>query len=137
MVDSVSILTPRGIFLEPNMFGTLIISYVFLLLIVFVAFINIYSVDKQEFLINKQKCFEIKYKIPFIVMYSKDKHFVSKKTLILELIGYLISIIVVIIFSISLTLEETPAFILLGVCALIVIVFGFVTGYMYGKTKTK
>lgn len=135
MVELVHILTRTEILLESNMLGTLIISYVFLLLILFVSFINIYSADKHEFLYNKQKCIEFKHKVPFIIMYSKEKHIVSKKTFVLEIIGYLILFISISVFLYSLKQEVTVSYILLAAIAALVVVFGCITGSIYGKTR--
>ena len=68
-------------------------------------------------------------------MYSKEKQIVSKKTFVLEIIGYLLSIISVIVFVFSLKQEVTISYILLGILAFLVISFGCVTGSMYGKIK--
>lgn len=135
MVELAHILTRTEILLESSMLGTLITLYSFLLLIVFVSFLNIYSVDKFEFLNNKQRCWEFKFKLFFVIMYSKEKHIVSKKTLVLELIGYLILVSSIIVFICSLKQDVTIAFILLGIVALIIFIFGCVTGAMYGKIK--
>lgn len=126
---------PTEKLLVSDMLGTLIISYVFLILLLFVAFLNIFEIDRYEFINNRQSCFEVKHKLPFIIMYSPNKYFISKKTFVLELIGYLIllSLISVAVISI-LFLGVDPAFILLGIFTLIVCVFGCITGSMYRKT---
>lgn len=133
MVDLVHILTQMEILLESSMLGILITLYLFLVLVIFVSFVNIYSVDKFEFLNNQQNCFEFKHKLFFIIMYSKEKHIISKKTFISELIGYLILIISIIVFVCSLKQDVTTAFILLGIVSLIIFTFGCITGGMYGK----
>lgn len=135
MVDLVLILTQTEILLESSMLGTLIASYLFLVLVIFVSFVNIYSVDKFEFLNNQQNCFEFKHKLFFVIMYSKEKHIVSKKTFISELIGYLISITSIIVFICSLNQDVTTAFILLGIVALVIFTFACITGGMYRKIK--
>ena len=135
MLDLVRILTKTEILLESSMFGTMIASYLMLIMVLIVSFVNIYSVDKFEFLNNQQNCFEFKHKLFFIIMYSKEKHIVSKKTLISELIGYLISFISIIVFICSLSLDVTKSFILLGIVALLIFTFGFITGGMYRKIK--
>ena len=135
MVESVLTLTRMGTLLDSDMFCTLIGSYIFLLAILFVSFLNIYSVDKYEFLNNKQKCFEFSYKMFFIIMYSREKHIISKKTFILEMIGYLLVIVSFIIFLVSLGRDVRTAFMLLGINSLLVIAFGCVTGGMYKKNK--
>ena len=135
MVDLAHNLIQTEILLESSMFGTLIASYLFLLSVIFVSFLNIYSVDKFEFLNNQQNCLEFKHKLFFVIMYSKEKHIVSKKTFISELAGYLISITSIIVFVCSLKQNVTTAFILLGIVALVTFTFGCITGGMYGKIK--
>lgn len=135
MVDLAHNLIQTEILLESSMLGTLIASYLFLLLVIFVSFLNIYSVDKFEFLNNKQKCLEFKHKLFFVIMYSKEKHIVSKKTFISELIGYLIVIASIIVFICSLKQDVTTAFILLAIVALVIFTFGCITGGMYRKIK--
>lgn len=135
MADLAHNLTQTEILLESSMLGTLIASYLFLLMVIFVSFLNIYSVDKFEFLNNQQKCLEFKYKLFFVIMYSKEKHIVSKKTFISELIGYLISITSIIVFICSLNQDVTTAFILLGIVSLVIFTFGCITGGMYKKIK--
>ena len=135
MVESIYFLTKTETLLDSNMLGTLILSYVFLLFILFVSFLNIYSVDKNEFLYNKQKCFEFKHKMRFIIMYSKVKNIVSKKTFILEILGYLLLILSIIIFIYSLQQKVTTAFVLLGIVTFLFLLFGCITGYIYAKIK--
>lgn len=137
MLELASIFTRTVILMESSMLGTLIASYLFLLSIMFVSFLNIYSVDKYEFLSNQQKCWEFNYKLFFVIMYSKEKHIVSKKTLISESIGYLISISSIIVFIFSLKQEVATSFVLLGIVALVVFAFGCITGVMYRKIKNK
>ena len=138
MVDLAHILTQAVILLESSMLGVLIAAYAFLLLIIFVSFLNIYLVDKFEFLNNQQKCLESKYKLFFVIMYSKEKHIVSKKTLISELIGYLLSIAAITAFICSLKQNVTTAFVILGIVTLAIFTFGCISGGMYGKiTKRK
>ena len=135
MADLAHNLIQTEILLESSMLGALIASYLFLLLVIFVSFLNIYSVDKFEFLNNQQKCLEFKHKLFFVIMYSKEKHIVSKKTFISELIGYLIVIASIIVFICSLKQDVTTAFILLAIVALVIFTFGCITGGMYIKIK--
>lgn len=135
MEDLAHNLIQTEILLESSMLGTLIASYLFLLLVIFVSFLNIHSVDKFEFLNNQQKCLEFKHKLFFVIMYSKEKHIVSKKTFISELIGYLIVIASIIVFICSLKQDVTIAFILLAIVALVIFTFGCITGGMYRKIK--
>ena len=135
MEDLAHNLIQTEILLESSMLGTLIASYLFLLLVIFVSFLNIYSVDNFEFLNNQQKCLEFKHKLFFVIMYSKEKHIVSKKTFISELIGCLIVIASIIVFICSLKQDVTIAFILLAIVALVIFTFGCITGGMYRKIK--
>ena len=70
MVDLAHNLIQTEILLESSMLGTLIASYLFLLLVIFVSFLNIYSVDKFEFLNNQQKCLEFKPNIFLFYLFS-------------------------------------------------------------------
>ena len=135
MVDLAMFLTRTVTSLESDMFGALICSYCFLGFILLVSFVNIYSVDKYEFLHNMQSCFDIKYKLPFIIQYSKNKHVISVKTFRMELIGYAVLLLVIALFCVSLFLGTDLALILLGISSLIVLIFGCVTGWQYRKTK--
>ena len=135
MLDLAQVLTQTEILLDSDMLGTIIASYFFLLLIILESFLNIYAVDKFEFLYNKQKSFfEFKHKLFFIIMYSKEKHIISKKTFITEIIGYCLFILSMIMFVISLYKDVTKAIILLGIVAVFIFTFGCITGDMYGKT---
>lgn len=135
MVELVNIIILTEILLESSMLGTLIAAYIFLIPVIFVSFLNIYSVDKYEYLNHKQKCIQFKHKIFFVIMYSKNKHIVSKKTLITELIGYILSIASITSLVFSLNQDVDTAFIMLGVVYLVVLTFGCVTGGMYHKIR--
>ena len=138
MLELVQLLTQTEILLDSDMLGTIIASYFFLLLIILESFLNIYAVDKYEFLYNKQKSFfEFKHKLFFIIMYSKEKHIISKKTFITEIICYCLFILSVIMFVISLYKDVIKAIILLGILAVFIFTFGCITGHMYGQTKKK
>ena len=135
MLDLAQVLTQTEILLDSDMLGTIIASYFFLSLILIVSFLNICSVDEYEFLNNKQKSFfEFKHKLFFIIMYSKEKHIISKKTFITEVIGYCLFVLSVIIFVISLYKDIIIAFILLGILAVFIFTFGCITGHMNQQT---
>lgn len=135
MLELTQLLTQTEVLLDSDILGTIIASYFFLSLILFVSFVNIYSVDKYEFLYNKQKSFfEFKHKLFFIIMYSKEKHIISKKTFITEVIGYCLFILSVIMFVISLYKDIIIAFILLGILAVFIFTFGCITGHMVRQT---
>ena len=87
-------------------------------------FLNIYSVDKYEYLNYKQYIIEFKHKLFFVIMYSKNKRLISRKTLILEIVAYLLTFTSIIICVCSLSQTVDTALILLGI-----IYFG---GLFYG-----
>lgn len=135
MLNLAQVLTQTEILLDSDMLGTIIASYFFLSLILIVSFLNICSVDEYEFLNNKQKSFfEFKHKLFFIITYSKEKHIISKKTFITEVIGYCLFILSVIMFVISLYKDVTKAIILLGIVAVFIFTFGCITGHMNQQT---
>lgn len=135
MVGSVMFLTQTDILLGSDIFSTVCGGYFFLLCILFVSFVNIYSVDKYEFLNNIQSCFDVRHKLPFIIQYSKNKSVISKKTFRMELMGYAVLLIMVMLFCISLFVNTKSALVLLGTSSSIVLVFGCITGNQYRKTK--
>lgn len=138
MLEQAQLLTQTEILLDSDILGTFIGFYIFLLIVLFVSFLNICSVDEYEFLNNKQKSFfEFKHKLFFIIMYSKEKHIISKKTFITEVIGYCLFVLSVIIFVISLYKDIIIAFILLGILSVFIFTFGCITGHMNQQTTKK
>lgn len=137
MAELVNFLTRNTTFSDSNMLGPLVASYLMLALFMFVSFVNIYSIDKHEFLTNVQETYVFKRRMFFIIMFSREKKVVSKKTFILEILGYVITILVTVSFLISLKLTTEISFILLSVSAGVVIIFGSITGFLYGKIKNK
>lgn len=137
MTELSEFLTQKVTFLESNMVGPIAAAYLFLTLFMFVSFVNIYSIDKYEFLTNVQETYVFKRRMFFIIMFSKEKKIVSKKTFILEILGYVITILMTVCFLLSLKLTTQISFLLLSVCAGAVIVFGSITGFLYGKTRNK
>ena len=137
MEELARVLIQTEILLESDMLGSLIIAYLCMLMLIYYAFLTIYSTDEYEFLHNEQKCWEFKHRMFFIIMKSKEKHIVSKKTFILELIGYLIFILTITVFICSLKQTVTVAIILLAFVAIIIITFGCIRGCMYRKIKKR
>ena len=137
MEELARVLIQTEILLESDMLGSLIIAYLCMLMLIYYAFLTIYSTDEYEFLHNEQKCWEFKHRMFFIIMKSKEKHIVSKKTFILEIIGYLIFILTITVFICSLKQTVTVAIILLAFVAIIIITFGCITGCMYRKIKKR
>ncbi len=123
------------ILLHSNLLGPIILVYLFLLLITIVSFVNIYSVDKLEFLYNEQKCLECKHQLFFIIMYSKNKRIISIKTFVLELIGYFLLIITITAFCVSLYICVKAGLIIMCIVTLINIVFGCITAGFFRKAK--
>ena len=135
MLELVQLLTQTEILLDSDILGTFIGFYFYLLIVLIVSFLNICSVDEYEFLNNKQKSFfEFKHKLFFIITYSKEKHIISKKTFITEVIGYCLFVLSVIIFVISLYKDIIIAFILLGILSVFIFTFGCITGHMNQQT---
>ena len=137
MVELTRFLTQTEILVHSDMLGTLILYYLYLLIVLFVSFINIYSVDEYEFLHSEQKCWKFKHRMFFIIMKSKEKHIVSKKTFILELIGYLIFILTITVFICSLKQTYTTALILAVIVFSIITVFACVTDTVYKKIPSR
>lgn len=138
MLELAQVLTQTEILLDFDIFGTFIGFYIYLLIVLVVSFLNICSVDEYEFLNNKQKSFfEFKNKIFFIITYSKEKHIISKKTFITEIICYCLFILSVIMFVISLYKDIIISFILLGILAVFIFTFGCITGHMVRQTTKK
>ena len=113
MVELARFLTQTEILVHSDMLGTLILYYLYLLIVLFVSFINIYSVDEYEFLHNEQKCWKFKHRM------------------------YLIFILTITVFICSLKQTVTVAIILLAFVAIIIITFGCITGCMYRKIKKR
>ena len=137
MTELSEFLTQKVTILESNMVGPIAAVYLFLTLFMFVSFVNIYSIDKYEFLTNVQETYVFKRRMFFIIMFSKEKKIVSKKTFILEILGYVITILMTVCFLLSLKLTTQISFLLLSVCAGAVFVFGSITGFLYRKTRNK
>lgn len=138
MLEQAQLLTQTEILLDSDILGTFIGFYFYLLIVLIVSFLNICSVDEYEFLNNKQKSFfEFKHKLFFIITYSKEKHIISKKTFITEIICYCLFILSVIMFVISLYKDIIISFILLGILAVFIFTFGCITGHMVRQTKKK
>jgi len=123
--------------LESDLLGIIIMVYILLTIFLVVSFINIYAIDKFEFQTNRQHCFELKKKLPFILMYSKNKKIVSKKTFILELTGYAIGLLSIIALAISFWLNVNTAFILLLACTCVICAFAIVVGIMFHNLSQK
>ena len=123
-----------GTLLESDLLGVAAMLYFLCALFVFVSFINIYSMDEYEFKHNLQSCYEFKRKIPFIIMHSKCKNIISKKTFILEILGFILAILLVVSFIISLWLSLNFSFLLVGICYFIVCFFAVFVACLYRKT---
>lgn len=100
-------------------------------------FIDIYCVDKIEFLYNEQIFFEFKFNMRFIITYSKNKKIISKKTFILELIGYVIVLYSIITFVISLCLKNFVSLVVFSISYVAAIIFLFITSVFFNTAKRK
>ena len=105
-------------------------------LFLFGTFINIYSIDEYEYKNNLQTYFVFKRKMFFIFSYKKSKTIVSKKTFILECLGYFVALIVIATFVFSLWLSATNFLILFWVLLLCIVgPYCSVVAAMYHKTR--
>ena len=91
--------------------------------------------DRYEYLNNRQRCIRFKHRMFFIIMYSKEKNIVSKKTFILESIGYAIFLLSIIAIIISLKLNVKIALLLLGIVAFAVLVYAWIVADMDYKVE--
>ena len=75
MVELANIAILTETLLDSNMLGTLLGAYFFLYLLHFVSFMNIYSVDKYEYLKPEYMTFhvEIKESVKEMIQYIKNK----------------------------------------------------------------
>ena len=137
MLELVRILTETEILLESGELMSFIVAYLCMLILIYCAFLTIYSTDEYEFMHNEQKCWEFKHRMFFIIMKSKEKHIVSKKTFILDLIGYLIFILTITVFICSLKQTYTISLFLAAIVFLIITTFVCVTDTVYKKIPSR
>ena len=71
MIKFIDIITFANILSETDILGTVIAAYLFLLPFIVVTFLNIYSVDKYEYLNYKQHIIEFKHKLFFLLCILK------------------------------------------------------------------
>ena len=71
MTKFIDIILFADILSETDMLGTVIAAYLFLLPFIVVTFLNIYSVDKYEYLNYKQHIIEFKHKLFFLLCILK------------------------------------------------------------------
>ena len=128
-------LTRMALFWASDMPETLIWSCLCLLGIMFLCFMNIYDVDKYEFLCEKQALLRFERNLFFVINYSKDKRTVAKKTLVLEMIGYSILAFFLVAFAVTLCLNLLLAVIVWSATMVIAFLFLWITGGMYQKAR--
>ncbi len=109
--------------------------YFFTFYSLIVAFVNIYAMDKREFLYNKQKCIDFKHKMFFIIQESKNKYVISKKTFVLELISYLLLIIFLGLGISSLFFDEKISLIITLINFFVSLIFCLVTSIIDRRSK--
>lgn len=131
-----NISTPTETLLGSDMLGAFIMYSFLLIAFLFSAFLNVYIVDQYEFQNNAHiQFFEFKRKMFFIFSYSKHKTIISKKTFVMEVIGYLLAIEMCIVFIVSLWQSVDMAFCLLIIPAATIIPFAVVGGIMHNKIE--
>lgn len=130
-----SLLALTELVIETDVWRFLVWVYLFLLYVLVVAFSIIHSIDKHEYLNDRQKYFIFKRPVFFVISYTKNKRVVSKKTFILEVIGYLLAIASIVIFIISLNLSVRTSYILMGVMYALTLSFTTTTSLIEAKVK--
>ena len=132
-----SLLVLTEIVIKTDAWRLLVGVYIFLLYVLVVAFSIIHSIDKHEYLNDRQKYFTFKRPVFFVISYTKNKRVVSKKTFILEVIGYLLAIASIVIFIISLNLSVRTSYILMGVMFALIMSFAVTTRLIEAKVEKK
>ena len=135
MDASAKLLTQQDNLLASDMLGVFFLIYFLLAVFLFVSFINIYSMDQYEFQNNLQSCFEFKRKMFFIISFSRHKTIISKKTFVLEIIGYFLALMLCVSFVISLGQKVETAHFLLVFPVSFIIPFAIAVGIMYNKLE--
>ena len=108
--------------------------YFMLLYALNISFINIREIDTHEYKSNMQKSFfEFKRKVYFIFSHSGTKTVFSKKTFLLSIVGYLITLITIGLFMVSIFTSAATALVLLIVSAVIVFTYGIVVSILHEK----
>lgn len=116
--------TRKEILWGSNLEGSIILGFFMVFLFIYGSFNNILRMDECEFKYNLQTSFvEFKRNIPFIFSESGSKNVFSKKTFILEIVGYLIALVILSFFIVSFFLSVDVAF------ALSFLSFGIVIPY--------
>ena len=130
-----SLLVLTELVIKTDVWRFLVWVYMLLLYTLVVAFAIIHSIDKHEYLNDRQKYFTFKRPVFFVISYTKNKRTVSKKTFILEVIGYLLAIASIVIFIISLNLSVRTSYILMGVMFVLTMSFTTTTSLIEAKVK--
>ena len=100
-------------------------------LLVRMSFDNILKIDEYEYKNELQKSFfRFKRKIPFIFSESGSKTVFSKKTFILQAIGYAVGLVLLAMFVVSLHMSVDIALILLAVAGGIAVSYSLVIARM-------
>ena len=95
--------TPQDTLLASDLFAIISGLYFLLFLAIYVSFVNICEMDEREFKNGLQTSFfNFKRKICFIFSCSGNKTVFSKKTFILEIVGYFVALTTLVSFIISL-----------------------------------
>ncbi len=117
------------------MTGVVVWLYILSLFATVTAFVTIYSTDKIEYMYNEQRCFEFKHKVFFIIQKSKNRQIVSKKTFVLELLGYILFAMILGLLVASFYISEMVALIIVCAAFAASIAFTCVSCFFYHKVK--
>lgn len=133
-----NISTQQEILWDSNLMIAYIMLFLCLIASVFFSFGNILTMDEHEYKNNLQTCFKFKKKMFFIFSYTKNKKIISKKTFITECLGYLLLILVIVSFFVSLFLPLNIALYLWFVLLCCFIApYAIATGIMRGSALEK
>lgn len=137
MLELVNILTQKEISLESDMIGVVILVFLCLFLIMFVTFINIHSINKLECFNKEKKCFTFKHRPFFIFTYSNKSKGISKRIFFMEMLGYILTSLIIVAIVLSFTIGGNVVLIFSVVVAVMVLIFACVVGCIENILKHK
>ena len=112
--------------------------YFLLFLPIYISFVNICEIDKHEYRNDPQTSFfEFKRKPLFLFSETKSKTVFSKKTVLLQIIGYIVSLTLLSLLVISLFANVNTALLLLVASACIVFAYAITTTKLRATTFKK
>ena len=121
-----------------NFVGSVLLGYFIVLLLIYGSFNNILAMDECEFENDLQTSyFTFKRKIPFIFSGSKSKTVFSKKTFVLEVAGYFITLVILFLCVVSFFMNVDSAYALSILAFGIVIPYGLTTSVLRDRSLKK